>query len=195
MTSYRDEDQSSVDSPFSVHLHHPQFIEWVGAPESARLLNPLPAEWLKVKNRRDTLHAALQLQRDANLMSSNLTVLHQYAITLNRMSTPLRVWPGVLQFGSCKRCCAGAQRASGVDPYGSYGPLATPGWSGWSRSGYCTPGPGVPGLSHVSSAAVRLVVGVGQAGLPPCTGLFWNLLINNLNCLNCTYKSLDILLD
>ena len=47
---------------------------------------------------------------------------------------------------SCKWRCASALCASGVNPHGSYGPLATPGWSGWSRSGYCTPGPGVPGL-------------------------------------------------
>ena len=53
-------------------------------------------------------------------------------------------------------------------------------------------GQGVPELSHVLSASVQLVVGAGQIGLPPCTGLFWNLLINNLNC---TYQSLDILLD
>ena len=46
-----------------------------------------PAEWLQVMNHRDTLHAALQLQRDASLMSSNLTVLHQYAIALHHMST------------------------------------------------------------------------------------------------------------
>ena len=36
---------------------------------------------------RDALYAALQMQRDARLMSSNLTVLHQYAISLHRMST------------------------------------------------------------------------------------------------------------
>ena len=68
-------------------MHHPRFLEWVGAPETARLLNRPPAEWLQVMNCRDTLHAALQLQRDASPMSSNLTVLHQYAIALHRMST------------------------------------------------------------------------------------------------------------
>ena len=63
------------------------FLECVGAPESARLLGRPPSEWLQVMNRRDALFAALQLQRDAGLMSSNLTVLHQYAISLHRMST------------------------------------------------------------------------------------------------------------
>ena len=67
MTSYRDDDGSSMDSQFGVHVHHPWFLEWVGAPESASLLSHPLAEWLQVMNRQDTLHAALQLQRDANL--------------------------------------------------------------------------------------------------------------------------------
>ena len=65
-----------MDSPFGVHVHHPRFLEWEGAPETARLLCRPPVEWLQVMNRRDTLYAALQLQRDASLMSSNLTVLN-----------------------------------------------------------------------------------------------------------------------
>ena len=46
-----------------------------------------PAEWLSVMDHRKALRAALQLQRDAGLMLSNLTVVHQYAIALHRMST------------------------------------------------------------------------------------------------------------
>ena len=76
ITSYRDDDNSSVDSQFGVLVHHPQFLEWVGAPESAHLLSRSPADWLQVMNRQDTLNAALQLQKDASLMSSHLTVMH-----------------------------------------------------------------------------------------------------------------------
>ena len=37
-TTYRnDDDHAIVDSPFGVQVHHPQFLEWVGAPESACL--------------------------------------------------------------------------------------------------------------------------------------------------------------
>ena len=71
-----------MDSPFGVHVHHPWFLKWVGALESDCLLSRPP-----VMNRRDTLYATLQLQRDASLMSSNLTVLHQYAIALHRTTT------------------------------------------------------------------------------------------------------------
>ena len=76
-------------------------------------------------DRQDTLHAALQLQRDAGLMSSNMTVLHQYAIALHRMSTevPDSVFGReFLRFGSGGRHCAGALRVSGVDSDGGYGP-------------------------------------------------------------------------
>ena len=76
-----------MDSAFGVQMHHPRFLECVGAPESARLLGRPPAEWLHVMDRRDTLYAALQLQRDTRLMSSNLAVLHQCAIALQHMST------------------------------------------------------------------------------------------------------------
>ena len=38
-------------------------------------------------NRQDVLVAALDLQRDAGLMASNLSVLSQYVTSLHRMST------------------------------------------------------------------------------------------------------------
>ena len=69
ITNYHDDDHSNIDSPFGVHVHHPRFLEWVGAPELARLLSRPPAEWLQFMNHRDTMYAALQLQRDASLMS------------------------------------------------------------------------------------------------------------------------------
>ena len=87
ITSYRDDDYSNLDSPFGVQVHHPRFLEWVGAPESTCLLGRPPAEWLQVMAWQDTLHTAFQLQHDANLLSSNLAVLHQYAISLYRTST------------------------------------------------------------------------------------------------------------
>ena len=72
-----------MDTPFGPQVHHPQFLEWVGATESARLLGPQPGEWLRVMSWEQTLHAALQLQRDASLMFSNLNVLQQYALNLH----------------------------------------------------------------------------------------------------------------
>ena len=42
-----------------------------------------PGEWLWAMTREQTLHAVLQLQRDANLMTSNLNVLQQYVLSLH----------------------------------------------------------------------------------------------------------------
>ena len=128
--------------------------------------------------RRDTLYAALQLQRDASLMSSNLTVLHQYAIVLHRTSTEVLhfVFGRELFHSGAVNDAAPVPRVLRVSTHMAAMDIwRPPRWSGWSRTKYCTPGPGVPGLSPVSSAAVRLVVGACPTGLPPCTGLFWNL--------------------
>ena len=72
MTSYWEEDFAEVDPAFGVQLHHPRFLECIGAPESARLLGRPPAEWVRTMDRQDVMVAALQLQRDAGLMVSNL---------------------------------------------------------------------------------------------------------------------------
>ena len=72
MTTHRENDLASVDTSFSVRIQHPRFLECVGAPESTRLLGHPPAEWLRVMDRRDALIAAVQLERDAGLMASNL---------------------------------------------------------------------------------------------------------------------------
>ena len=87
MTTYCEEDVARVDPTFGVQLHHPWFLECIGAPESARLLGRSPAEWLQVIDHQDVLGAVLKLQRDAGLMASNLSVLSQYVTSLHRMST------------------------------------------------------------------------------------------------------------
>ena len=83
VTSYRDYEHYIKDGPFGLQVHHPQFLEWVGSPESARLLGRAPGEWTRSLTRVQTLDAACQLQRDVNLMTSNLNVLQQYALSLH----------------------------------------------------------------------------------------------------------------
>ena len=158
MTCYRDDDDSSVDSQFGVHVHHPRFLEWVSAPESAHLLCHPPAEWLQVMNRQDTLHAALQLQRDASLMLSNLTVLHQYAIALHQMSTEVLYsmfgWDffpsgAVNDAAPMPRVFRASTHMAAM---GLWRPTDGPGLDSVYQ------GSGVPGLCLMSSAAVRFVV-------------------------------------
>ena len=71
MTSNREEDVTVMDMSIGMQLHHPRYLECIGAPESARLLGRPPAEWLQVMDRQDVLVAAMQLQWDARLMASN----------------------------------------------------------------------------------------------------------------------------
>ena len=63
-------------------LHHPRFLEWIGAPESASLLEIGPGMWLHSLSRDQAMDAALQLHRDVCLMTTNLDVLDQYVLCL-----------------------------------------------------------------------------------------------------------------
>ena len=47
MTSYDDEaDRSNLNPAYGLHLHDPRLLEYVGAPESARLLSRTPEYWM-----------------------------------------------------------------------------------------------------------------------------------------------------
>ena len=88
MTSYdEDADRPDFSPAYGIHLHDPHLLEYVGAPESARLLSRSPEYWLHHMGRDRTLAAALQLQHDKGLILSNLQVLGQFVTSLNRMSS------------------------------------------------------------------------------------------------------------
>ena len=76
-----------MDPAYRLQLHHHRFLEHVGAPKSARLLTRAPGHWVQPMDREDAVAAALQLQLDAGLMTSNLQVLGQFITSLNRMSS------------------------------------------------------------------------------------------------------------
>ena len=89
ITSYDVADQSDLDLAYGLHLHDPRLLEYVGAPESARLLSRAPDYWMHHMGRDRAISAALQLQHDAGLIMSNLQVLGQFVTSLNRMSSEL----------------------------------------------------------------------------------------------------------
>ena len=62
------------------------FLELVGAPESARLLDYPPSFWVEHLGKKQAMAAAINLQRDAGVMLSNLQILSQFAMAMNRMS-------------------------------------------------------------------------------------------------------------
>ena len=88
MTSY-DQDSGGPDfSPANgIQLHDPRLLEYVGAPESVRLLSRSPEYWLHHLGHEKTLGVALQLQHDAGFILSNVQVLQQFVTSLNRASS------------------------------------------------------------------------------------------------------------
>ena len=88
MTSYDEETGGPNFAPaYGVQLHDPRLLEYVGAPESARLTSRSPEYWVNHMGREKALPAALQLQHDAGLVLSNVQVLQQLVTALNRTSS------------------------------------------------------------------------------------------------------------
>ena len=88
MTSYDVESgEPNFASEYEVQLHDPRLLEYVGAPDSARLTSRSPEYWVHHMGREKALSAALQLQHDAGLILSNVQVLQQLVTALNRTSS------------------------------------------------------------------------------------------------------------
>ena len=81
-TTYRPSDYAPPSGEFGIPLHHPRFLECIGVPESAGLLEMGPGRWLHSLSRDQAMDAAIQLHQDVCLMASNLDVLDQYALSL-----------------------------------------------------------------------------------------------------------------
>ena len=64
---------SDGNPAFGLQLHHPRFLEFVGAPESHRLLCRSPTFWMDQLGREQAMVAAVNLQRDAGIMLSELS--------------------------------------------------------------------------------------------------------------------------
>ena len=89
MTSYTPPPPGDTDARYGLQLHHPRFLEFVGAPESARLLNQSPSFWVDRLGHDSAMAAAVHLQRDAGYMMTNLQILGQFVTSLHRMSSEM----------------------------------------------------------------------------------------------------------
>ena len=89
MTSYTGTATVDADTRYGLQLHHPRFLEFIGAPESARLLNQSPSFWVDRLAQESAMAAAVNLQRDAGFMMSNLQILGQFVTSLHRMSAEM----------------------------------------------------------------------------------------------------------
>ena len=90
-TSYSGQPFVDGNPAFWLQLHHPRFLEFVGAPESARLLCRSPTFWADQLGEEQAMAAAVNLQRDAGIMLSNLQILSQFATSLHCMSSEMMV--------------------------------------------------------------------------------------------------------
>ena len=89
MTSYTGPAMADSDTSYGLQLHHPRFLEFIGAPESARLLNQSPSFWVDRLGQASAMAAAMNLQRDAGFMMTNLQILEQFVMSLHRMSAEM----------------------------------------------------------------------------------------------------------
>ena len=88
MTLYDDrENRDDLDPAYGIHLHDPRMMEYMGAPESARLLGRSPDYWLEYMGRERTVQAALRLYHDASLIMTNVQVMTQFVTSLNRTAS------------------------------------------------------------------------------------------------------------
>ena len=68
ITSYNGPAISDINPAFGFQLHHPRFLEFIGAPESARLLYHSLTFWMDRLGEEHHMAAAVNLQRDAGIM-------------------------------------------------------------------------------------------------------------------------------
>ena len=88
ITSYNGPAVSDMNPAFGLQLHHLRFLEFIGAPESARLLYRSPTFWEDRLGEEQAMAAAVNLQRDAGIMLSNLQIC-LFVISLHRMSSEM----------------------------------------------------------------------------------------------------------
>ena len=70
----RASDYASPVGDYGLPLHHPRFIEWIGVPQSAGLMELSGARWVDKLSRDQAVAAAVHLQRDVGLMQTNVDV-------------------------------------------------------------------------------------------------------------------------
>ena len=105
-TTYRPTDYATPNGEFGVPMHHPRFLEWIGLPESACLLEKGPVMWLNSLSRDQAMDAALQLHKDVCLMTTNLDVMDQYVLCLQGTASK------ILELGLGSRCFPSEEMAA-----------------------------------------------------------------------------------
>ena len=88
-TPYSGQPFADGNPVFGLQLHQPRLLEFVGAPWSVRLLYHSPTFWVDKLGKEQAMAAAINLQRDAGIMLSDLQILSLFATSLSRMSSEM----------------------------------------------------------------------------------------------------------
>ena len=86
-TSYRVSEYAEPAGEYGLLLNHPRFVEWIGVPQSAGLLELSGRQWVDKLSRDQAVAAAVHLQRDVGLKQTNVDVLDQYALSLQKAAS------------------------------------------------------------------------------------------------------------
>ena len=82
-TTYRASDYAEPVGDYGLPLNHPRFVEWIGVPQSAGLIELSGRQWVDKLSRDQAVTAAVHLQR----MQTNVDVLDQYALSLEKAAS------------------------------------------------------------------------------------------------------------
>ena len=94
--------RDDLDPSYGIHLHDPRMMEYMGAPESARLLGRTPEYWLEHMGRERMVQAALRLHHDASLIMTNVQIMSQVVMSFSQ--TASEVMRAVHDSSSCNKC-------------------------------------------------------------------------------------------
>ena len=86
-TTFRTSDYAEPVGDYGFPLHHPRFVEWIGVPQSAGLIQFSGSQWVDKLSRDQAVTAAVHLQRDVGLMQTNVDVLDQNALSLQKAAS------------------------------------------------------------------------------------------------------------
>ena len=86
-TTYCVSDYAEPAGDYGLLLNYPRFVEWIGVPQSAGLLELSGRQWVDKLSRDQAVTAAVHLQRDVGLMQTNVDVLDQYTLSLQKAAS------------------------------------------------------------------------------------------------------------
>ena len=87
-TTYcRVSDYAEPTGDYGLLLNHPRFVEWIRVPQSAGLLELSGGQWVDKLSRDQAVTAAVHPQRDVGLMHTNVDILDQYALSLQKAAS------------------------------------------------------------------------------------------------------------